>query len=195
MARPPTADGLYLTAMAERHLAQVDALRQQLLGEASNPGFLQAALRAENQQHIVAVARVEPARAGPASSPATGSVTSSQHTILGYAAAMSSGEESELIAIAVQPDHQNRGIASRLLAELFRRAAQRGVRAFGLDVRLSNSRAQALYRRFGFAPVAVRRDYYPPSAVGPREHALIMWSPDISSPEVLRQLDKVAAGF
>ncbi len=189
MARPPAADGFYLTAMAERHLAQVDALRQQLLGEASNPGFLAAALRAENQQHIVAVARAEPARAEPTQA------AISQHTILGYAAAMSSGEESELIAIAVQPDHRNRGIASQLLAELFRRAAQRGVRAFGLDVRLSNSRAQALYRRFGFAPVAVRRDYYPPSAVGPREHALIMWSPDISSPEVLRQLDKVAGGL
>lgn len=168
-----------LMAMTEAHLEGVEELREQLLGEPRNRNFLAAGLRASNQDHIVAVAVQPPDMA-------------QKTTVIGYAAALHVTDESQLIAIAVAPSQQGRGIATRLLAELLRAAAHRGVRAFGLEVRLSNLRAQALYRRFGFMPVGVRRDYYPPSLVGPREHALIMWSPDISSPEVLRQLAKVS---
>lgn len=165
--------------MTEAHLEGVDTLRQQLLGEPSNRNFLVSGLQASNQEHIVAVT-------------AQHTSIAQKLTVIGYASALHLDEESELIAIAVLPNQQGRGIATRLLAELLRSAAHRGVRAFGLEVRLSNLRAQALYRRFGFMPVAVRRDYYPPSSAGPREHALIMWSPDISSPEILRQIAKVS---
>ena len=44
-----------------------------------------------------------------------------------------------------------------------------------LEVRESNDRARALYQRYGFVPVGVRRDYYPlPPGVPGREDAVVM---------------------
>jgi ribosomal-protein-alanine N-acetyltransferase len=45
-------------------------------------------------------------------------------------------------------------------------------------VRVSNRRAIDLYRRFGYAPAGVRRNYY--SEEG--EDALVMWAHDVNQP-------------
>ena len=45
-----------------------------------------------------------------------------------------------------------------------------------------NERAQALYRRFGFAPVGVRKGYYPKTG----EDAFVMWAYEIDSPGLRR---------
>ena len=59
---------------------------------------------------------------------------------------------------------------------------------------MSNDAAQALYRRFGFAPVGVRRNYYPETG----EDALVMWAHDIDTAELRRApggpIDGHAAG-
>ena len=155
--------------MSESHLAEVDVLRQQLLGEPSNLKFLLSGLAAANQEHLVAAD------------------TASQ-AVVGYAAAMHAGGESQLLALVVLPSRQGQGIATQLLAQLLASAASQGSEAFMLEVRVANQRAQKLYRRFGFAPVAVRKGYYPPSAVGPREDALVMWLADLASPQVQGRL-------
>ena len=54
-------------------------------------------------------------------------------------------------------------------------AVKLGARNLFLEVRPSNEAAQALYRRFGFRKVAVRRDYYP--ARTGREDALVLTLP------------------
>ena len=41
----------------------------------------------------------------------------------------------------------------------------------------NNEPAQALYRRFGFAPVGVRKNYYPVTG----QDALVMWVYDIDT--------------
>ena len=160
--------------MAEDHLAEVDALRQQLLGEPSNLKFLLSGLAAANQDHLVALD------------------TASQ-AVVGYAAAMHAGGESQLLAITVLPSWQGQGIATQLLVRLLDLAVDQGTEAFVLEVRVANRRAQELYRRFGFAPVAVRQDYYPPSAGRPREDALVMWLADLASPQVQGQLASLKA--
>ena len=58
-----------------------------------------------------------------------------------------------------------------------------------LEVRMSNKSAQDLYRRCGFAPVGVRKNYYPES----NEDALVMWVHDIGSPEYARLLEGLEA--
>ena len=47
-----------------------------------------------------------------------------------------------------------------------------GVKHISLEVAVNNEPAQALYRRFGFAPVAVRKNYYPVTG----QDALVMWA-------------------
>jgi hypothetical protein len=53
----------------------------------------------------------------------------------------------------------------------------RECQALTLEVRSSNVGAQALYRRFGFAPVGVRQKYYENT-----EDAIVMWCHDIAEP-------------
>ncbi|MGD0198909.1 MAG: ribosomal protein S18-alanine N-acetyltransferase [Solirubrobacteraceae bacterium] len=72
--------------------------------------------------------------------------------------------------VAVDPGHRRRGIASALLAELYRRGEPDGAR-FTLEVRRSNRAAIDLYERDGFRVAGMRRRYYQDNG----EDALIMW--------------------
>ena len=58
-----------------------------------------------------------------------------------------------------------------------------GIRHLTLEVRVGNDAAQSLYRRFGFAPVGVRRNYYAETG----EDAIIMWARDIDDRRVRRR--------
>ena len=79
--------------------------------------------------------------------------------------------------VAVDPDHQRRGVASRLLERLFELTRDDERRGYTLEVRVSNRDAIALYEKLGFEPRGVRRGYYTDN----REDALIMWR-DARSP-------------
>ena len=73
--------------------------------------------------------------------------------------------------VAVSPQHRRRGIAQRLLNELFARTGSDDRRGYTLEVRVSNADAIALYEKLGFRSHGVRRGYYTDN----REDALIMW--------------------
>ena len=51
--------------------------------------------------------------------------------------------------------------------------------ALTLEVRASNEPAQAMYRRFGFAPAGIRASYYAETG----EDALVMWAHDVDAPD------------
>jgi ribosomal-protein-alanine N-acetyltransferase len=70
--------------------------------------------------------------------------------------------EANVHTIGVDPGWQGKGIGKALLRALLARADAAAAPVF-LEVRTDNDRAQALYRRFGFAPIGVRRGYYQPS--------------------------------
>jgi ribosomal-protein-alanine N-acetyltransferase len=72
--------------------------------------------------------------------------------------------------LAVDPRRWREGIATALLAELFRRA-DAPYEQYTLEVRVSNAPAIALYERFRFRGAGRRRGYYRDN----REDALIMW--------------------
>ena len=73
--------------------------------------------------------------------------------------------------VAVDPDYQRRGIATRLLERLFELTADDERRGYTLEVRISNTEAIALYEKLGFEGRGARRGYYTDN----REDALIMW--------------------
>jgi ribosomal-protein-alanine N-acetyltransferase len=75
------------------------------------------------------------------------------------------------------------------LADLARAAPALGVRHLTLEVRVGNDPAQGLYRRFGFAPVGVRKNYYAETG----EDAIIMWVRDIDTPAYAERLDAIEA--
>ncbi|HST17490.1 MAG TPA: ribosomal protein S18-alanine N-acetyltransferase [Gaiellaceae bacterium] len=73
--------------------------------------------------------------------------------------------------VAVHPDRQRRGIASRLLERLFSLTRDDERRGYTLEVRVSNEGAIRLYEGLGFESRGIRRGYYTDN----REDALIMW--------------------
>jgi ribosomal-protein-alanine N-acetyltransferase len=97
----------------------------------------------------------------------------SQHaTLLGYFVVMVAAGEAHLLNLSIAPAWQRRGHGSALLREAAAIARSRGARSMFLEVRPSNAGAQALYTRFGFRRIAVRRGYYP--AHSGREDALVL---------------------
>jgi [ribosomal protein S18]-alanine N-acetyltransferase len=71
--------------------------------------------------------------------------------------------------VAVEPDRRRQGIASALIDALI---AQAGEDAnYTLEVRVSNTAAIALYKRYGFRSVGTRRRYYADTG----EDAVVMW--------------------
>jgi ribosomal-protein-alanine N-acetyltransferase len=73
--------------------------------------------------------------------------------------------------VAVDPDYQRRGIATRLLEHLFELTRDDQRRGYTLEVRVSNHEAIGLYENLGFVRQGIRRGYYTDN----REDALIMW--------------------
>ena len=98
---------------------------------------------------------------------------SGTEAVLGYFVALLGFEEMHLLNLAVHPDFQARGCSLLLLQHLRNWAQGCGARVLWLEVRESNMRAQEIYRRFGFLPVAMRKHYYP-TPEGGREHAAVM---------------------
>jgi ribosomal-protein-alanine N-acetyltransferase len=95
--------------------------------------------------------------------------------LVGYAGLMFVVGDAHVTNIASAPRQRRSGIATRLLAELAWAAIERDCQAMTLEVRASNTGAQALYRRFGFAPVGVRQKYYENV-----DDAIVMWCHDIA---------------
>ncbi|MCL2829299.1 MAG: ribosomal protein S18-alanine N-acetyltransferase [Betaproteobacteria bacterium] len=94
-------------------------------------------------------------------------------TVAGYAVWMHVLDEAHLLNICVAPPYQNRGWGARLLRFIMALAWAGGARALFLEVRPSNGPARALYRRFRFRQIGVRKDYYP--AAEGREAALVLY--------------------
>jgi ribosomal-protein-alanine N-acetyltransferase len=85
---------------------------------------------------------------------------------------MAAAGEAHLLNLSIAAPWQRSGHGSTLLREAAALAAKLHAGNLFLEVRPSNEAAQALYRRFGFIKVAVRRDYYP--AHKGREDALVL---------------------
>jgi ribosomal-protein-alanine N-acetyltransferase len=80
--------------------------------------------------------------------------------------------------IAVDDPYRRRGVARRLLDELFELTAGNELRGYTLEVRISNQRAIGLYEHAGFRITGVRRGYYTDN----REDAYVMWKDPIRTP-------------
>lgn len=95
--------------------------------------------------------------------------------VIGYIGMWVILEESHITNIAVDPQFRRHGIGRRLLEDMFDRAAELGATRVTLEVRVSNTGAQSLYRQLGFADRGRRKGYYADT----NEDAVIMWKDDL----------------
>ncbi len=83
--------------------------------------------------------------------------------LVGYAGLLGAGSQADVVTVAVATGRWGHGIGSALLEALLTEARRRGCQEVFLEVRTDNTRAQDLYRRYGFTEIGIRRGYYQPS--------------------------------
>ncbi|MGZ4689019.1 MAG: ribosomal protein S18-alanine N-acetyltransferase [Acidimicrobiia bacterium] len=110
--------------------------------------------------------------------------------VVGYAGLMVTVDEGHVTTIAVDPAWHRHQIGTRLLLAVSHEAIAREVDALTLEVRVSNTAAQAMYEQFGFSSVGVRKGYYAET----NEDALVMWARDIRTQEYADRLARIADG-
>ncbi len=96
-----------------------------------------------------------------------------QGELLGYVLAMQGVQETHLLNITVAPARQGQGWAHMMLDALCLWSRRQGAEWLWLEVREGNRRALAVYERYGFRRVGLRKDYYPADRQQ-REHAVVM---------------------
>ena len=90
--------------------------------------------------------------------------------VLAYVGSQTVIDETDMMNIAVHPDHRRRGLAVQLITELISQLKSKNSRMLTLEVRVSNLPAISLYEQLGFTQIGLRRNYYR----NPREDALIL---------------------
>jgi ribosomal-protein-alanine N-acetyltransferase len=91
-------------------------------------------------------------------------------TVVGYIGSQTVMGETDMMNVAVHPDHRRKGVAVSLIHALVQKLKECGSHCLTLEVRASNVPAIALYEKLGFAEVGRRRNYYR----NPKEDALIL---------------------
>ena len=97
--------------------------------------------------------------------------------IQGFAGFWILADEAHLTNIAVRVKCFRQGIGELLLISVIDLAAELNARLITLEVRISNTAAQNLYRKYGFIQVGLRRGYY----IDNKEDAILMSIENIMS--------------
>lgn len=102
----------------------------------------------------------------------------SQAAILGFAGMWMMFDEAHVTTIGVKRSMRGRGLGELMLVCLIEQAEQLDAKRLTLEVRVSNTVAQALYKKYTFKEEGIRKRYYSDDG----EDALIMWSDRIDEP-------------
>lgn len=92
--------------------------------------------------------------------------------IIGYGGMWIILDESHVTNIAISPSYRGKGLGEYLLRQMIVTALAKGAEKMTLEVRVSNTNAQKLYKRLGFEAAGIRKGYY----VDNNEDAIIMWA-------------------
>lgn len=82
------------------------------------------------------------------------------HSILGYSGMWHIADEAHISTIAVHPEWRGQKLGELLLWSMIRQAIRQKAGQVTLEVRVGNTLAQNLYRKYGFNVVGVRKGYY-----------------------------------
>ena len=93
-----------------------------------------------------------------------------ENAVAGYVGSQTVMDETDMMNVAVHPDHRRKGIAEELVLSLVEALKEKGSHCLTLEVRASNAPAIGLYEKLGFQQVGLRKNYYR----NPKEDALIL---------------------
>ncbi|MFC7749630.1 ribosomal protein S18-alanine N-acetyltransferase [Paenibacillus thermoaerophilus] len=93
-------------------------------------------------------------------------------SIVGYGGMWIVMDEAHVTNVAIRSPWRGRKLGEKLMRKLQTTAVSRGAERMTLEVRVSNTVAQNLYRKLGFVPSGIRPQYYSDN----NEDALMMWA-------------------
>lgn len=91
-------------------------------------------------------------------------------TVVGYIGSQTVLDETDMMNVAVHPDHRRKGIGECLVGALIDELKGLGSTSLTLEVRASNEPAKHMYEKLGFLRSGRRPNYYR----NPKEDALIL---------------------
>lgn len=91
--------------------------------------------------------------------------------VVGYGGMWIIIDEAHITNVAIEPEFRGKQLGEMLMKGLMRLAKAKNALNMTLEVRISNSTAQNLYKKLGFVESGVRPGYY----VDTNEDAIIMW--------------------
>ncbi len=138
-----------ITRMTADHVAQVAALEKLCFSDPWSENSVASELQNELSMWLVAL---------------------DEDSVAGYVGSQTVMGETDMMNVAVHPDHRRQGIGEALVMSLMKELRVMGSRSLTLEVRASNEQARALYAKLGFEQIGLRRNYYR----NPREDALIL---------------------
>lgn len=98
--------------------------------------------------------------------------------VTGYAIVSYAANEAHILQFAIHPNYHRHGLGKKLLQHLLTTAKIHGADEMFLEVRQSNIAAMALYKKYSFVEIGVRKGYYPADIEGnPKEDAIMMALP------------------
>jgi len=97
-------------------------------------------------------------------------VVEKNQKIIGYIGSWFFKDFVHITNVTVHPDFRNKGIGRKLMNYIIDLAKSRKVKKVVLEVRVSNTIAQKLYKNLGFRVEKIRKEYYPDN----KENALYM---------------------
>ena len=103
------------------------------------------------------------------------SVFNTDGQLIGYCGCWQILEEAHITNIAVSPDYRRKHIGEALLTTIIDECYRNMAKYITLEVRVGNKPAIALYEKYGFKSLGVRKGYYQDN----NEDALIMWTENI----------------
>ncbi len=98
-------------------------------------------------------------------------VVEKEGRIIGYCGLWLIIDEAHITNIAIHPEQRGNKYGERLFRHTCKEAIEHGAIQLSLEVRVSNTAAQHMYRKFGMVPGGIRKRYYTDNG----EDALVMW--------------------
>ena len=169
--------------MTVHHISAVMAIDEQGYGDPWSATTWHKEMRDVDRLHLVAITDRE-------TSDNDGSDGEGER-VVGHAGLLYLVGMAHVSNVAVDPEYQHQGVATRLLIELLDQAREHGTTAVTLEARAANKRAHRLYSRLGFQPLGITPDYY----TEPSEDALVMSIRFLDEPEVADRIDRVRAAL
>lgn len=139
---PSSPPRVVLRSLLADDVPRVAELERQLFGPSAwTEAMLAAELRAPGRWYVAAV---------------------EDGVLVGYAGLWFDGDVTQVMTIGVAAAVQRRGVGTTLMTALVERSRELGATAVLLEVRVDNAPALAMYERFGFTVLRLRRRYYQP---------------------------------